>query len=68
MLFPSFDARVEKRGHDLSLWIDPGKVRALSQIAIDTGKGQIVRIVAASMLTSPNMLNLELCKRGLFLP
>jgi hypothetical protein len=67
MLFPSVYPRIEKRGHALGFRIDPGKVRALPQIAIDTGQCQIFRIVATSMLACPNMLNLKFGKRRLFL-
>ena len=59
MFVPSISSGIEQGSHALRFRIDPCKVRAFPQIAIDTGQCQIFGIVAAAVLACPNVLDLQ---------
>ena len=50
MIGPTIASRIEERDNLPGHRIDAGQVRALSQIAAVTGKGQIAVIIAPTML------------------
>lgn len=59
MLLPSLLARVEKFGDLIGFRIDSGEIRPFQQIAIDTGKSQVFRLVSSAVLARTDVFDLK---------
>jgi hypothetical protein len=65
VVIPAVSSGMEQWGDFAGLRIDAGQVGTFVQIAIDAGKGEIFKIVGASMNPGSDMFDMEGSQRGI---
>ena len=59
MICPLMASRVEELRDEIRVRVDARQIRALMEIAVDAGEGQIVEVIRAAVTSGNNMLDVQ---------